>query len=66
MDIVTQTEVYTTGAFLSPIRVESEKGPRWMWVVTQFEDDTFLDGSEVEVMEYNHKLRLDQCMSIRK
>lgn len=39
--------VFTTGAFITPVLIED----RWRWVVTEFEDDTFIDGNDVNVVE---------------
>ena len=37
--------IYTTGAFVHPVEMQDEDGNRhWRWVVSQFEDDTYLDG----------------------
>ena len=44
---ITDTEIYTTGAFLRPMKVpsnHSETGWVWRWVVTEFTDDSFTDG----------------------
>jgi hypothetical protein len=37
--------VFTTGAFLQPLKVLNRDGNRaWFWVVSEFIDDTFQDG----------------------
>ena len=37
--------IYTTGAFLAPVIVTDGNGNvMWLWAVSQFEDDTYLDG----------------------
>jgi len=37
--------IYTTGAFLAPLNVTDGNGNVvWLWAVSQFEDDTYLDG----------------------
>lgn len=41
-----QTVIYTTGAFLVPQEVTLNGEIRWVWIVTLFEDDTFLYGDE--------------------
>lgn len=38
------TEIYTTGAYLSPIQ---QRDGRWRWAVFGFESDSFMDGEEV-------------------
>lgn len=40
-------QIYTTGAFLSPVKV----GEHWVWMVDQFEDDSFLDGDVYNPLE---------------
>jgi len=44
---ITDPMIYTTGALLRPMRVHSDNsgtGYIWRWVVTEFSDDSFLDG----------------------
>ena len=37
--------IYTTGAFLYPVKVTGSNGnTEWLWAVSQFEDDSYLDG----------------------
>ena len=37
--------IYTAGAFLAPVNVTDGNGNViWLWAVSQFEDDTYLDG----------------------
>ncbi|HXG84147.1 MAG TPA: hypothetical protein VNI84_08980 [Pyrinomonadaceae bacterium] len=36
--------IYTTGAYLVPMRVVVNDKSRYVWVVDEFEDDTFADG----------------------
>ena len=37
--------IYTTGAFLTPLKVTDDEGnPQWLWAVTSFDDSTYLDG----------------------
>lgn len=38
---------FTTGAHIVPMVV----GDEWRWVVTEFEDDTFIDGACVNPVE---------------
>jgi len=33
-------QIFTTGAYLEPVQI----GGAWMWVVSSFEDDSFMDG----------------------
>jgi len=49
--------IYTTGAFLFPVRIKDEDGADvWMWAVSQFKDETFLDGVTCEPVE-----KADRC-----
>lgn len=36
--------VFTTGAFLKPMRTTFEGRAIWLWTVTEFIDDSFKDG----------------------
>ncbi len=37
--------LYSTGAYIQPLKVVDRKGKEyWFWVVSEFVDDTFLDG----------------------
>jgi hypothetical protein len=39
------SNIYTTGAFLAPVKVIDNSGAAiWVWAVSQFEDDSYLDG----------------------
>jgi hypothetical protein len=39
------SEIYTTGAFLTPVTVMDCNGDAiWMWAVSRFEDDSYCDG----------------------
>jgi hypothetical protein len=42
-----RTRVFTTGAYLEPVQI----GEKFYWRVTQFEDDTFLEGEYASVQE---------------
>lgn len=38
--------IYTTGAFLQPARIVDNAGKEiWIWYVSEFTDDSFLDGN---------------------
>ena len=44
--------IYTTGAFLFPVKVIRDNGnPEWLWAVSQFEDDSYLDGKICDPVE---------------
>jgi hypothetical protein len=36
--------IFTTGAFLRPIKVTQDGQELWMWTVVEFIDDSFSDG----------------------
>ena len=38
------TLIFTTGAFLRPIKVIQDGQELWMWTVAEFIDDSFKDG----------------------
>ncbi|KAF0151003.1 MAG: hypothetical protein FD143_2339 [Ignavibacteria bacterium] len=48
--------LFTIGAFIKPMKVVSNNVEQWRWVVTSLEDQTFLDGNEIEVFDYADKL----------
>ncbi|MGI9056316.1 MAG: hypothetical protein ACR2F2_11005 [Pyrinomonadaceae bacterium] len=39
----TEPRIYTTGAYLVPMRVAVNGESRYVWVVDEFEDDSFAD-----------------------
>jgi hypothetical protein len=41
---VPEPTIYTTGANLRPITFVCDGKEKWMWVVVEFIDDSFLDG----------------------
>ena len=44
--------LYTTGAYLRPHLVTTASGnPVWMWVVTDFEESTHVEGFEIDPHE---------------
>jgi len=44
-NIESQIQIYTTGAFLKPIKIiDSEKKEVWIWYVSEFTDDSFTEG----------------------
>jgi hypothetical protein len=44
--------LFTTGAFIKPIKVVINNQEQWRWIVTSFEDQTFSDGNEIDVYTY--------------
>lgn len=43
-EIKHEPKLYTTGAFLVPMKIERAGRERYVWVVADFNDDTFHDG----------------------
>ena len=44
--------IYTTGAFLAPAKViDCDGNAVWLWAVSQFEDDSYLDGALCDPVE---------------
>jgi hypothetical protein len=42
---VSEPTIFTTGAFLRPMKVKDIEGKDfWVWIVDRFEDDSFYDG----------------------
>ena len=56
-------KIFTTGAFLRPMKVKDVNGNDfWVWVVEKFEDNNFYDGEEynpVEVASSLEELLID-------
>ncbi len=54
---ITQNDsLFTTGAFIKPIKVTINNKEQWRWIVTSFEDQTFLEGNEIDVYDYANNL----------
>ncbi len=54
--------IFTTGAFLRPIKVIQNDQELWMWMVAEFIDDSFKDGeifNPPELSETEEDLLLD-------
>ena len=46
------SSIYTTGAFVHPVEMKDENGSHvWRWVVSSFEDESFLDGETCSPIE---------------
>lgn len=52
--------IFTTGAFLMPMKVVDSKGKeQWLWVVSEFTDDSYFDGNVYNPSEFaNSKEKL--------
>jgi len=45
--------LYTTGAYIRPLKVVDKMGNEtWFWVISEFSDDTFLDGEVFNPSEH--------------
>ena len=55
---VAETKIFTTGAYVQPMRLYSGN---WKWVVTEFAEDSFLDGKLVEP-DSSSKVDLDEFL----
>lgn len=45
--------IFTTGAFLKPLKITNQDGKEiWIWYVTEFEEDSFLDGAVFNPEEF--------------
>ena len=42
-------QAYTTGAYISPQKIKINDRYVWVWVVDNFEDDTFYNGDYLSV-----------------
>lgn len=52
-----QPKIYTTGAFLVPVKIMKGKTERYVWVVYEFDDDSYLDGDLCSPTIYSDKLK---------
>lgn len=51
-----EPKVYTTGAFLVPMKIMKGKQERYVWVVWEFDDDSYLDGEACTTAVYADSL----------
>ncbi len=47
--IESEPSVYTTGAHLVPMKILIDGNEKYVWVVTEFDNDTFFDGENCSV-----------------
>ncbi len=46
--------LYTTGAYICPMKITKEDGDQlWVWIVKEFDGDTFKDGDVHNPIEYS-------------
>lgn len=50
--IENESIIFTTGAFLKPVKTHLNGKELWMWVVTEFIDDSFKDGEVYNPNEF--------------
>lgn len=55
-NLVEEDVLFTIGAFIKPMKVVINGNEQWRWIVTSIEDQTFLDGNEIQVSDYSDKL----------
>ncbi len=49
---MSELQVFTTGAFIKPIKiVDGEGKEKWIWYVSEFVDDTFKGGEVYNPLE---------------
>jgi len=46
---VTKPQGFTTGAFISPHSILINGETKWVWVIDEIENDTFIDGDYVSI-----------------
>ena len=46
---VTKPQCFTTGAFISPQSILINGETKWVWVIDEIENDTFIDGDYVSI-----------------
>lgn len=49
------TTIFSTGVHLEAVECAINGVKQWRWVATNFEDETFLSGEEVNPIEYAKK-----------
>ena len=59
MKIKNQTTIFSTGVFLELAECIVNGKKQWRWVAVNFEDESFLNGKEINSIEYaNNKENL--------
>jgi hypothetical protein len=47
-----EPKIFTTGAFIQPMKVTDSEGKKiWLWYVSEFTDDSFLNGEVINPKE---------------
>jgi len=50
-----QTTIFSTGAFLQSVKCIINGKKQWRWVAVDFEDESFLNGKEIDPVEYANR-----------
>lgn len=51
-----QPKVFTTGAFVVPMRIKANGKERFVWVVEEFKDDSYFEGKLCTPLLYSDSL----------
>lgn len=55
--IISETDkIFATGVFLQPVKCKINGLEQWRWVAVDFEDDSFLDGKNINPSEFADKI----------
>ena len=49
-----ESTIFTTGAFLKPIKIKNKIKEIWVWCVSEFIDDSYKDGKIFNPIEYSN------------
>ncbi len=52
MNTKNQTTIFSTGVHLQSIECVIDGKKQWRWIAVGFEDDSFLNGKEINPLEY--------------
>lgn len=51
-----EPRLYATGAYLVPMKIKTNGKERFVWIVDEFKDDTYLDGELCSPFVYSDDL----------
>lgn len=55
--MISETDkIFATGVFLQPVKCTINGLEQWRWVAVDFEDDSFLDGKNINPSEFADKI----------
>ncbi|MDQ3798231.1 MAG: hypothetical protein M3384_02170 [Acidobacteriota bacterium] len=49
-------KIYTTGAYLVPMKIKKENKERFVWIVAEFDDDSYCEGEICSPVVYADSL----------